>query len=110
MAKKHKNRGHMYDRVKHNPREAAFARHWEKENLRNPGTNYGRGILQDLFGEEHPMFGHRAPHFKHIVTDSERFVAATVVQWLGSNCGMSFLREALAKCGYTIVKIEKKRK
>jgi len=29
-------------------------------------------------------------------------VAATVIQWLGSNVGMSFLEESLGSCGYRI--------
>ena len=31
------------------------------------------------------------------LTDRDRMVAATVIQWLGSNVGNSFVREVLAK-------------
>lgn len=34
-------------------------------------------------------------------------MAATVVQWLGSNIGMSFLEESLERCGYKIVEVKR---
>ena len=34
--------------------------------------------------------------------ERDRIVAATVIQWLGSNVGFGFLEEALRKCGYRI--------
>lgn len=98
------NRGFMYCRVHDNPREAAFAQVWEDECKERKWINYGYGLIQDLFftGNRNFIFPQVICH--HEVTDSERFVAATVVQWLGTNCGMSFLEEALSKCGYKIVK------
>ena len=38
------------------------------------------------------------------ITDRDRLVSATVVQWLGTNCGLCFLRETLEEAGYKIVK------
>lgn len=40
------------------------------------------------------------------VTQRDAEIVATVIQWLGSNCGMSFLQAALQKCG---LRIEKER-
>ena len=39
---------------------------------------------------------------RHQVTDSERMVAATVVQWLGTNVGRGFLYEAFRRAGWVI--------
>ena len=57
-----------------NPREVVFAKAWNKHN------QFGalRQILNKKFTEE--------------LTEEEIKVAATVIQWLGSNCGMWFLR------------------
>lgn len=100
-----KNQGVFSERILTNPREKAFAELWEKEN-NGPIThaiNFGNGLLQDLFCERIPdAFISRPYHVLHEVTESERMVAATVVQWLGTNCGMSFLDMALRNCGYEI--------
>jgi hypothetical protein len=100
-----KNRGAFYARTEHNPREAVFASAWEKENAPILGTNYGYGTLQDLFCKEHPVFGvsTRGVATK-VLTDDERMVAATAIQWLGSNCGWCFLEEVLTECGYQLRK------
>lgn len=100
------NRGLRWDRTAHNPREKALADKWEEENEPNPGLNYGHGILQDLFGKW-GMFGPAGgSEVSHVITDRERMIVATVVQWFGSNCGWGFLEEALKKCGYRIVRID----
>ncbi|HXJ61825.1 MAG TPA: hypothetical protein VNU68_34730, partial [Verrucomicrobiae bacterium] len=56
--------------------------------------------LQDLFMERDTF---NWASCVHQITDNERYVAATVVQWLGTNCGFAFLMEALRKAGYRIV-------
>lgn len=58
-----------------NPREVAFAVKWAEEN-KHPGQN---------------ILAHLIPGY----TDRDARVAATIVQWLGSNVGMSFLKEAM---------------
>jgi hypothetical protein len=90
------DRGYGYERTQHNALEKAFADAWEQENQPRPGINHGGGILQDLFYN-------RAGRPIHEVTDSERMVAATVVQWLGTNVGFSFLTEILRKQGFRII-------
>jgi hypothetical protein len=90
----------MHERTAHNELEKSFAEKWESENQMRPWLNFGHGILQDLF-----MKGsHYFPECHHEVTASERMVAATVVQWLGTNVGHSFLEAALSDAGYKIVK------
>lgn len=99
-----KNRGYMYRRVFYNEREKAFADQWEKECRPIRGINFGQGILQDLFFEQRGPFN----NVKAVlwITYRDRYVVATIVQWLGSNCGMSFLHESLKRFGYKITKIE----
>ena len=58
-----------------NPREVAFAERWIVENEQG-------NVLQHLVGR----YSKRGAE-----------VAATVVQWLGSNVGMSFLEEAIKR-------------
>src|SRR6266436_2577933 len=92
QAKKSVNRGAEYARVKYNPREAAFAKAWEKENEPNAHINYGHGILQDLFSKPDPIFWMTIGGVAtKVITDDERIVTATAIQWLGSNCGWCFL-------------------
>lgn len=72
--------------INYNPREVAFARRWEEEAPRVlPWILCGDGtkITSDLTQEQ--------------ATD-----VATVVQWLGSNVGFSFLIAALKRCGYAV--------
>lgn len=59
-----------------NPREVAFAKQWSKEQ------DEGH-ILANLIGKD--------------FTDRDAMVAATVIQWLGSNVGMSFLEESIMR-------------
>lgn len=75
--------------------EREFARKWAADNdytsLDTRCMNDGRGILQGIIGKE---FGR--------VTERERKVAATVVQWLGTNCGRCWMFEALLATGHKI--------
>lgn len=56
--------------------------------------NQGQGLLQNLF------FGPRQEY--HKLTKDEKMVAATIIQWLGTNCGRWFLRDAFEKAGWKI--------
>jgi len=93
-----------------NPREIAFAEEWERQNVDQRGVNYGFGILQDLFLQP-PSGGLSIRNDRKCrarITKRDRFIVATVIQWLGSNCGMGLLHAALHNCGYRIVKVEEK--
>lgn len=72
-----------------NPREVAFAKRWEYENDHRGGAE---PIMQGLIPDWTPR-------------DAE--VAATLIQWLGSNVGFSFVEESLRCCGYLVVPKEK---
>jgi hypothetical protein len=77
-----KHEGYFKQRLKpnaNNPREVAFAEQWKVEN-RERVTGF---IMQ-----------HLVPGY----TKRDAEVAATVVQWLGSNVGMSFIRETIKRC------------
>jgi hypothetical protein len=63
------------DPKQNNPREIAFASMWLAENDKEFRTNK----LGALLGRE--------------PTEDEIQISATIIQWLGSNCGMNFLHE-----------------
>lgn len=81
--------------------ENALSEHWKKENIKQSHINHGYGILQDLFILNVGWF-QRIVLLK--ITFRDRLIVATVIQWLGTNCGFCFLNEALNKAGYEIVK------
>lgn len=81
---------------RNNAREVAFAHVWRNENrprqaLWLPG---GWGCTLEL------LLGRQ-------VTQAEAKDFATVIQWLGSDVGWSFLNGAVERCGYKIVKAKK---
>ena len=83
-----KNKGRSTFRFKHNPAEKIFAEAWEAQNsFPNSG---GRQTLDYLLAENinHPMGE---------VTDRDRQVVATVIQWLGSPVGQAWLKDVQEK-------------
>lgn len=106
--------GFMWERTKYKDKrygsknmEKVFYQQWKKECKPSPGVNQGHGMLQNLFFKprEHTLW-----HPKNIlyITSREKFIVATVMQWLGTNVGFNFLQTCLDKCGYKIVKKENK--
>jgi hypothetical protein len=84
-----------------NPREIAFAKQWELEN--SYITENVVGCLGMLLSTESNETSHRRVWLElGEPTKRDEIVAATVVQWLGSNCGMDFLRQSLKRCGYEL--------
>lgn len=82
--------------------ENSFSKKWKEEQNRT-NINHGHGVLQDLFiNPSGSMFKNDEAITK--ITDRDRLIVATVVQWLGSNCGMCFLNEVLSDSGYRIVR------
>ncbi len=84
-------------------REKALSDLWKAENKPNPVVDFGTGILQGLFTKIDCMF----PHYNLImkVTNRDRYIAATVIQWLGSNVGLAFLDRALRRAGFKVVRV-----
>lgn len=79
----------MHQRIQWDPLECAFAQEWEKENERNSRPSLLE-LLLDGDGQK--------------VSGRDRYVAATVVQWLGTNVGFSFLVTCLKAGGYSLVR------
>lgn len=89
------NIGIRPERLKHNIREKAFHDHWLKYNKPDGYTNQGLGTLQNLFINS-SFDGMNRKQIEDI-NNRDRMIVATVIQWLGSNCGMCFLEEVLDK-------------
>ena len=118
-----RDRGIDYHRVKHKPglgygmkdspegcnTEAVFAEKWEEENHPRPGFNGGDGILSSLMRTRARVdVNDPDPNLllfetNPTVTRRERVVAATVIQWLGTNVGWCFLTQCLSACGFLLI-------
>lgn len=92
------NKGYKFERTKHNEREMAFYLQWLQENEPKAYLNNGNGILQDLFIEREGDFPSSRKWVLEI-NNRDRFIVATIIQWLGTNVGMCFLEEALKRFG-----------
>jgi hypothetical protein len=95
------NVGYRAKRVEDNEREKAFQEQWLKENEPLPWINNGNGMLQDLFIE--PGIGVFDRKVITVINDRDRMMVATIIQWLGSTCGMSFLHQSLKRFNAHIV-------
>lgn len=78
-------------------RERAFADLWEREQ---EPKHSGRSLLEALLSHQH------GGQFFEVLglTNRDAMVAATVIQWLGTNCGFDFLSRALAEAGERVVR------
>lgn len=115
-------RGVYHQRINHKmPRghvnlEKVFYEEWKKEHEDCSNTNFGMGRLQDLLIERIDT-SKDLPGAENIparrwecdgevmvykVTPRDHAIVATVIQWLGSNVGFSFLSSALRKGGFSI--------
>ena len=70
------------------------------------------GVLQKLFmitsGRPFSIFD--CTGWKLKITNRDKYVVATVIQWLGTNVGWCFLEECLKECGYTLHRTEEQKK
>jgi hypothetical protein len=117
MTKRAQHVGRWADRLaldRSNPRERTFAEAWESEN-----SGYGANQTIDhlLYGHGHGAASACVPSCSEIPdvallrpTERDRMVAATVIQWLGSNVGFCFLEDALKACGYKVVAVTEQTK
>lgn len=85
-------------------REETFAKAWRKENEPPSFLNGGRGILDHLL-----YASQDGRSIDGEATEREESVAATVIQWLGTNCGWSFLEGIIKDCGFVIQQVNLKR-
>jgi len=104
------NRGIRYRRVRYAPEprpegwvntEKVFADEWEDTNEPRSYLNHGQGTLQNLFGHRN-SWGNT--WFSTLITARDRVIAATVIQWLGTNVGWCWLEMTLKKCGFRLVR------
>lgn len=100
---------HAHRLNEHNPREVAFAAQWDQELEYHDilqtlcsqacGRNdEGAVRVFDPFGVLYRRYPVGA------ITERDRVIAATLIQWLGSNVGLAFVTESLRRCGYVIEK------
>lgn len=83
--KAHPNRGFLYERCHFNRQEAKLAEDWERDCE-------SRFQLLDTI-----MAGSGLS-----VTNRDRYIAATVVQWMGTNVGYSMYLESLHAMGLSV--------
>jgi len=103
--------------------EKIFMEEWNKENSDVPWINNGLGIAQLLMiinerkaqlfygpDQDYPIRAVPAPEHSEVcvynLTEREYRIIATIIQWLGTNVGFSFLNKCLRKANYMIKEIE----
>ncbi len=80
--KTHPNRGFLHERILEKSMERAFADRWE---CMARSDSWSGDILYRIIGMNPTL--------------RDRFVAASVIQWFGSNVGFSLLERALSDSG-----------
>lgn len=89
-----------------NPRERSLAEDWNKINTSDP---LGWSLLDHLLDEnEDPTLNFGSNRIVKGCSERDHLIAATVVQWLGSNVGQGFLERATAKADAAYVEWRKK--
>jgi signal transduction histidine kinase len=80
--------------------EESFAYEWEKWNVASPET-WATGILQKLmFAREASRHHDRC---REVITQRDARIVASIIQWLGTNVGRSFLHDATKAAGYYLL-------
>lgn len=92
--KRHPDTGACFHRTETDALEHSLAYGWMEINQWKAGINHGRSMLECILAENNNDFPR--------VTSRDRHVAASVIQWLGTNCGYSFLCSQFLKAGYYI--------
>lgn len=102
------HKGYKHERMNYsdNELERIFHSEWKKENKQIPFVNFGWGTLQDLFATPPKHWTQKHGGFKVLINARDQYIVATVIQWLGTNCGFCFLSNVLRKAGYKIEKIK----
>jgi hypothetical protein len=85
--------------------EKAFAEQWRNENktfgVLDALMRAADTVDQNVFS---PLGDSRPYQFADGVTQRDATVAASIIQWLGSNVGRCFLEEALKRAGYQLIR------
>lgn len=98
------NRSLWFRRNDSNLTERAFSEQWEKEHE-------WQNLLQLLVGVPSGpiILGRPGRRYPFVIGPRDRTIVATVIQWLGSNCGMGFLETALKRAGYRLERTGEKK-
>lgn len=79
----------------HGDAERIYATEWKRENERSPGINGGYTAIEHILHPESEMERDASRGFGQLhparVTFRDAAVAASVIQWLGTNCGRAFV-------------------
>lgn len=87
-----KHKGNRPDRAADLMPERVFAEEWKKENERQSAINFGYIALELILNCKPLTQG--PPNWQppiDQITQRDATVAASVIQWLGTNCGEAFL-------------------
>jgi len=115
------HRAHDFRRRAHGIAEEVYGSKWEKLNERQPGLNGGFGYLELLLNDSRwahsPFLAYRLRGEKPLkpwrgISKRDAMVAASVIQWLGTNCGKAFMDECEKEIDRQkkILRAEEKRK
>lgn len=78
--------------------EAVYFRRWVMQQARQAGVNGGRGLLENILSptriDRTGSWIGSPPPYVPPVSQRDAEVAATIIQWLGTNCGRGFVWEA----------------
>lgn len=70
--------------------ERIYAAHWKRKNRREAGVNGGAALIEWILCPSEQQYP--SP-----VSRRDAAVAASVIQWLGTNCGLGFIWEVERK-------------
>lgn len=86
------------ERRKTRTEEEVFAKKWEETNKVEPWRNFGQCLLEMLLSKPGEPWGD--------LTQRDATVAASVIQWLGTNCGAAFIHE----CEHEIYRLKNRQR
>ena len=90
----HQSFPEQYARIKHpgSFKEKALSEYWEESCAPKPCVNFGQGVFGDLMIS-----------WKQKITARDARIAASLIQWLGTNCGFCWLEQALNKANQYLI-------
>lgn len=78
-----------------NEAERVYYELWEKENERHPGINGGYTLIEHLLcPSDSKRCRLTGMHQPDSVSQHDMTIATTIIQWLGTNCGLCFMQTA----------------
>ncbi len=94
-----KHEGHLFERTERCKKEKAFSEVWKEINTPQYSINGGYISLEHiLLPQLYPGNPLQFNPLKGELTERDCLVAASVIQWLGTNCGQGFLERVKRLC------------